>query len=195
MADTVPRHGEASRPGRMRRWMGPGIVILVVLGALWVIGLLRVTVYETYGFRSEEVALPEWRTLILQVEGGYAELDSAGRHVERWGSPYRTNVWVRCDRPDTPCGRSEVREIGLTLTPRRGGEAVVPPLSPVWLMPDSMTAHTIGQTPLAHEEHVAVVIVRTEVDSAAARTDTVRLALVPTFTTRTRSLRDWISRL
>lgn len=176
-----------------------GVVMGAILAAaaagllviVYVLGGFGKSIYETSGFESARTGISKGRTVNLFVEGRYREYDSAGIHVERRGPPYHAELSVA----GGPA--SDVREIGLTLTPRRGGPPVVVDLYRMNLdLPgDSLFARAVGQgLSLAHEEHVAVVTVRTDT-GAGVHTDTVRLRLVPTFTTRTVSIRDWFSRL
>ncbi|HEX6037251.1 hypothetical protein [Longimicrobium sp.] len=196
MADTVPAKGGRTPRARRWTWVLAALAGLSVVAVLAAMDLFGGFVYERYEFQSERTELAEGRTLILMVYGSLTEYDSAGRHVERYGTPYRTSVFVRCDEPaETGCQRAtEVREIGLTIIPRKGGATVNAPLSPVEVLPDSTTAGARGEVPLPSEEHVAVVTVRVETD-AGVRTDTVRLPLLPIHHVEILSIADWFSRL
>lgn len=166
---------------RLARLVLFSTIILATLGGC------RDALYQTYGFERKKATLRPGATVSLLLQGRSVAFDSAGRQVDRTGSPYWVVIYVDGVPP------ADVREIGVTLTGRRGA-TISPPLSPLQVTSDSGTVFAeVHGVPLPHEDHVVTVSVRTAA-GAETRTDTVRLSVRPTFSSENVSFLEWLSR-
>jgi hypothetical protein len=111
--------------------------------------------YRFYDF--EPVVMSEGQTSMQVVmSGAYASADSAGRHVERWGNPYRLGLYVT--RP--PDG---IEVLSVRLTAMASGVEIVPALSRLRPLSGDTLRQLYAVTDeitLPHENHRVEVRVR-----------------------------------